>query len=188
MRANGMPREPRAGGRAAARRALVALMFLAGAAPSPPAGRAAQVDIEVFAPAREAVQAIQAARRARAAELAAQDLRLADLYLEDAAAALNPASGPPDVQKATRLAKLAAAQAKVAETRAVEVVRGREAAAAGSEYLDVIEGDPKRMLPPRPPMAQSAAEYRRLLREAAEARAARRAAEEARDQLLNSPR
>jgi len=188
MRAEGLPRERTGRGRPAGRAAFLALAFLAGATAWPRQGRAAQVNIELFAPAREAVQAIQAARRARAAEFAVPDLRLADLYLEDAAAALNPPSGQPDVEKATRLAKLAAAQAKVAETRAIEVVRDREAAAAGSEYLDVIEGDPKRMLPPRPPMAQSAAEYRRLQREASEARAARRAAEGARDRLLNTPR
>ena len=146
------------------------------------------MDIELFAPAREAIQAIQAARRARAADFATGELRLADLYYEDAAAALNSPSGRPDVEKATRLAKLAAAQAKVAETRAIEVVRQREAAGAGYEYLDAIEGDPQRLLPPRPPMAQSAAEFRRLQREAAEARAARRAAEEARDRLQDGPR
>ena len=167
---------------------LSAMAILGAAMTFAPVGRAAQVDIELFGPAREAVRAIEAARRARAAELAPRDLQLADLHLADAAAALNPPSGAPDLSKATHLARLAAAQAKVAETRAIEVVREREAASAGYEYLDAIEGDPKRMLPPRPPMAQSAAEFRRLQREAAEARAARRAAEEARDRLLDGPR
>lgn len=168
---------------------LSAAMAILGAVLAfPPTGRAAQVDIELFGPAREAVRAIEAARRARAAELAPRELRLADLYLEDAAATLNPASGAPDIPKATYLARLAVAQAKVAETRAIEVVRERDAAAAGSQYLDVIEGDPKRMLPPRPPLAATAAEYRRLQRDAADARAARRAAEDARDQLLAPPR
>jgi hypothetical protein len=149
---------------------------------------AAQVDLELFAPTREALRAIEAARRARAGELAGGELRLADLYLEDAMAALNPSSGPPDTNKATRLAHLSAAQARVAETRAIEVVREREAAAAGSQYLDALEPDPMRLLPPRPPAAVSAAEYSRLQREARAARAARRAAEEARDKLLSPPR
>ncbi len=156
-------------------------------APAPTAW-AAQVDIELFAPARDAARAIQAARGAKAAELAPNDLRLADLYNADATAALQPPAGPPDVEKATSLFRLAAAQARVAETRSIEVVRQREAAAAGNEYLDAIEGDPKRMLPARPPLAQAAGEYRTRQREAADARAARRRAEEELDKLLGQPR
>lgn len=153
-----------------------------------PAGWAAQVDLELFAPAREAAVAIQAARRAKATELAPDDMRLADLYREDAMSALNPPSGTSDLQKATHLFKLAAAQARVAETRSVEIVRNREAGAAGGQYLESIEGDPKRMLPPRTPLPQAAAEYRQAQREAADARAARRVAEEALEKLLAQPR
>lgn len=153
-----------------------------------PAGWAAQVDIELFAPAREAAKAIQAARRAKATELAPDDMRLADLYNEDATAALNPPSGTSDLQKATHLFKLAAAQARVAETRSIEIVRNRGAASAGDQYLESIEGDPKRMLPPRAPLPQAAAEYRQAQREAADARAARRAAEDALEQLRAAPR
>lgn len=153
-----------------------------------PAGRAAQVDIELFAPARDAAKAIQAAHRAKAEELAPDDLRLADLYDEDAKMALNPPSGPPDVERATHLFKLAAAQARVAETRSIEIVRNREAAAAGDEYIQSIEGDPQRLLPPRAPLAQAAGEYRLRQREAAEARAARRAAEADLERLGGRPR
>ena len=109
----------------AVRRVFTGFLGLGIALALAPAVWAAQVDIEVFAPAREAARAIQAARRARAAELAPNDMRLADLYNEDAIAALRPPSGPPDVEKASRLFKLAAVQARVAETRAVEIVRGR---------------------------------------------------------------
>ncbi len=164
--------------------AVVLGVMLALAAPA----AAAQVDLELFAPTREALRAIEAARRARAGELAAGELRLADLYLDDATAALNPPSGAPDATKATRLARLAAAQARVAETRAIEVVREREAAAAANQYLDVLEPDPKGVLPPRPPSAVAAAEYSRRQREAAAARAARRAAEGVRDKLLDTRR
>ncbi len=164
------------------------LLFLGLAVALAPTARAAQVDIELFAPARDAAGAIQAARRARAAELAPNDMRLADLYNADATAALQPPAGPPDVEKATRLFRLAAAQARVAETRSIEIVRQREAAAAGNEYLDAIEGDPKRMLPARPPLPQAGAEYRARQRDAADARAARRRAEEELDKLLSRPR
>jgi hypothetical protein len=71
----------------------------------------------------------------------------------------------------------------VAETRAVEMAREREAAGAGFQYLDAIELDPHRILPPRPPMAQAAGDYRLRQKRAAEARAARRAAEEAMERL-----
>ncbi len=172
----------------AVRKVLVGSLLLGVALALAPAGWAAQVDIELFAPAREAARALQAARRAKATELAPNDMRLADLYNEDAIAALQPPSGPPDVEKAARLFKVSAAQARVAETRAIEIVRQREAAAAGDQYLDAIEWDPKRMLPARPPLAQSAAEYRQRQREAADARAGRRVAEEALERLLNAPR
>jgi len=62
-------------------------------------------------------------------------------------------------------------------SRPIEEGAPRGAAAAGNQFLDAIEGDPKRMLPPRPPLAMAQGEYRRLQREAADARAARRAAE-----------
>jgi len=149
---------------------------------------AAQFDLELFAPGRDASRALQSAHRARAADLAPRDLQLADLYFADATAALNPASGPPDAERAARLFRVAAAAAKVAETRSVEIVRERDAAAAGNQFLDVIEGDPKRMLPPRPPLAMAQGEYRRLQQEAAAARAARRAAEAALEQLRSQVR
>ena len=149
---------------------------------------AAEVDIELFAPARQAARAIQAARRAKAPELAPDDMRLADLYNEDAVAALKPPSGPSDVEKAARLFRLAGAQARVAETRAIEIVREREAAAAGNQYMDAINWDPQRILPPRPPRAQAAAEYHQRQREAAEARAAHRTAEAELHKLLDQPR
>ena len=163
------------------------LVFLGIALGAAPAARAGQVDIELFAPAREAARAIQAARRTKATELAPSDLRLADLYTQDAMAALNPPSGPPDLVKATRLFKLAAAQARVAETRAIEIERKREAAAAGDQYLDSLNYDPQRLLPPRVPMAHAAAEYRQRQREAAAAADARRAAEETLDRLRTQP-
>jgi len=166
----------------------VAGLALATAAALPPAGRAAQADIEVFAPIREAARALQAARRAKADELARRDLRLAEAYFDDAAAALDPPAGPPEAGKAVHFARLAAAQARVAETRAIEVVRGREAAGAGSQYLDAIEGDPRRILPPRPSMPEAAGEYRLRQKEAAGARAARRAAEEAVERLRTQTR
>jgi len=153
-----------------------------------PAAWAAQADIELFAPAREAARAIQAARRAKAMELAPSDMRLADLYQQDAIDALKPPSGQPDVEKASRLFTLAAAQARVAETRAIEVDRKREAAAAGDQLLDSMNPDPQRLLPPRAPMAQAQAEYRQRQREAAAAADARRAAEEALDRLRSQTR
>ncbi len=162
---------------------LFALVMAAVVLVAAPAARGAQVDIELFAPAREAARAIQAARRANAAQLAPSDLRLADLYEQDAIAALKPASGQPDVDKATHLFKVAAAQARVAETRAVEVARKREAAGAGNEYLESLQFDPQRILPPRPPLPRAQADYRQAQREAAEATEARRAAEEARDRV-----
>lgn len=179
-----MPRNKRKVGRFLTGEGFVLGAVLALAGPA----AAAQLDLELFAPTREALRAIEAARRARAGELASDELRLAELYLDDATVALNPPSGPPDVSKATRLANLSAAQAKVAETRTIEVVREREAAAAGNQYLEVLEPDPRGVLPPRPPSAVAAAEYRRRQREAAAARAARRAAEEARDKLLSPSR
>lgn len=158
-------------------------LAMAAAAAFPAAGRAARADIELFAPTREASRALQTARRARADELAPRDLRLAEAYFEDAAAALNPPAGPPDAAKATRLARLAAAQATLAQARAIEVLREREAAGGGYQYLRAIEGDPQRILPPLPTMPEAAAQYRRLQREAAKARAARRTAEEAVERL-----
>lgn len=150
--------------------------------------RAAQVDIELFAPARDASRAIQSALRAKAAELAPGDLQLADLYYTDASTALHPPSGPPDEAKAAHLFRMAAAAAKVAETRSIEIVREREAAGAGNQYLDALEPDPFRILPPRPPMGMAAAEYSRRQREASNARAARRAAEAALEQLRSTAR
>ncbi len=160
-----------------------AALALASSAALPPAARAAQVDIELYAPIREATQAIQAARRARAEQLAPRELRLAEGYFQDALGAIDTPAGPPDAAKAARFARLAAAQAKLAEARAVEVLREREAGGAGDQYLRAIEGDPKRMLPSLPTMPEATGEYRRRQREAAEARAARRAAEEAVERL-----
>ncbi|HEY7678157.1 MAG TPA: hypothetical protein VIG69_13875, partial [Candidatus Methylomirabilis sp.] len=145
------------------------LVFLGITLGPAPAAWTAQVDIELFAPAREASRAIQAARRAKAEELAPGDLRLADLYHQDAIDALNPPTGQPDVQKAGRLFTLAAAQARVAETRAIEIDRKREAAAAGDQFLDSMNYDHQRLLPPRAPLAQAQAEYRLRQREAAAA-------------------
>jgi hypothetical protein len=161
-------------------RMLSAGLALVGAALAlAPAAHAAQIDLELFAPAREAARAVQAARHARAAELAPKDLRLADLYIDDATAALRPASGQPDVEKATFLFRLAAAQAKVAETRSVEVVREREAGGAGDQYLRALEFDPQqRYLPGSPTLPGTMTDYRRSQEEAAQARAARRLAEE----------
>jgi hypothetical protein len=163
--------------------ALIAALALPGVVLWPAAGQAAQANIEVFAVAREAGQALQAARSAGAAELAPRDLLLAEEYYEGGAALLRPSGGSPDPARATHRFRLAAAQARVAETRAIEVARGREAAGAGYQYLDSIEADTLRSFPPRPPMGQAAAEYRLRQKEAAEARAARRAAEAAVERL-----
>jgi hypothetical protein len=156
----------------------VAGLVLAAVASLPPVGQPAPADIEMFALARDAFLAIQAARRARAAELAPRDLRLAEEYYEDGAAPLSRPERPPDVPRAAHRLRLAAAQARLAETRAIEVARERDAAGAGYQYLDTLEADTLRTTPPRPPMAQSATQYRLRQKEAAEARAARRAAEE----------
>ena len=170
------------------RKLLAGCLFTGIALGAAPAAWAAQVDIELIAPAREAARAIKAARQAKATELAPSDLRLADLYQQDAIDALNPPSGQPDVEKASRLFTLAAAQARVAETRAIEIDRKREAAAAGDQLLDSMNYDHQRMLPPRAPMAQAQAEYRQRQREAAAAAAARRAAEDALDRLRTETR
>ncbi len=156
---------------------LVGLIF-SGVAAGPPAGSAAHVDLELWAPAREAARAIQAARAAKAAELAPQALRLADLYLADATAALHPPSGPSDVRRATRLFHLAEAQARLAEARAIELTRERRAADAAGLFLTAIEGSPPGMPPTHPMMPEAVIGYRSLQREAAQARAARRAAED----------
>jgi hypothetical protein len=170
------------------RRLFPGLVLVGIALGAGPAAWAAQADIELFAPAREAARAIQAARRAKATELAPSDLRLADLYQQDAIDALNPPSGQPDVEKASRLFTLAAAQARVAETRAIEIDRRREAAGAGDQLLDSMNYDHQRLLPPRAPLAQAQAEYRQRQREAAAAADARRAAEAALDRLRTQTR
>ncbi len=147
------------------------------AIPSP--GLAAQVDLTMFAPARDAKGAIQAARRAGAAEMAGQDLRLANLYIEDASAALQPASGPPDMEKATRLFRLAEAQARLAEVRAIEEARKQEAAGAAFQFLQAIEGAPPGMAASGPSVSEAAIAHSRLQRDAGRARSTRRAAEQA---------
>lgn len=141
---------------------------------------------ELFAPAREAIQALQDARRAHAGELARGDLYLADLSFEEATQALHPSCAPSDVAKAIHLFRLAAAQAKVAETRAIEMVRHLEAGAAIARLLHTMEGDPKSGLLPRRCVSEAAAEYGLRQQEAVEARAARRAAEEALTQRRNT--
>ncbi len=162
---------------------LLLLLSLATLLTAPNRSGGAQVGIEVFGPAREAAQAIQAARQAQAAERAPRELRPAERSFEEAARALNPPSAQPDVARATHLFRLAAAEGRLAEARAIEIMREREAAAAGFQYLDAIEPDPKGFLPPRPPLTVAAAEYRRLQRGAAQARAARRAAQEVVERL-----
>ena len=161
----------------------LAAATLAGFLAIPAATPTAQPDIEVFAPAREATLALQAARRAGAAERAQRDLRLADLYFDDATAALRLSAAPADAEKAARLFRLAAAQARLAETRAVETMHKREAAGASSQLLEAIEGDPQRILPPRPSVPEAGAEYRQRQRDAARATEARRAAEETVERL-----
>jgi hypothetical protein len=146
------------------------------APPSPILG--AQLDLELFAPARDAERAILAARHAGAAETAGQDLGLAALYLEDARAALHPASGPPNREKATHLFRLAEGQAKLAEARAVEEARKHEAAGAALQFLQAMDGAPPGMASTGPSVAESAASLSRLRSDAASARSARQAAEE----------
>jgi hypothetical protein len=157
--------------------ALVGLI-LAAVMAIPSLGLAAQLDLELLPPARDAERAIQSARRSGAAETAAQDLSLADLYMEDARAALHPASGPPNREKAIRLFRLAEAQAKLAEARSTEEARTQEAAGAASQFLQSIN-------PARPgggaaasSVSEAAASLNRLREDAARARSDRRAAEE----------
>ncbi len=164
-------------------RVIPALLIVAAALLTPLVSFAAQGEIEFFAPARVAASALQAARHAGAAELAPDDLRLADRYLDEARAAFEPSAGPSDVRKATYLFHLAAAQAKLAETRAIEVVSDRKAADGAARFLDAINGPSmgSSMGPSRTPETMS--EYARLRWEAVRARAARRAAEQAVEQL-----
>lgn len=161
---------------------------LASVLTSAPVGRAAQIELEQFAPAREAAQAIQAARRAEAEELAHSDLRLARRYLDEGEEAFKRDPGARDLAGTARLFRLAAAQAKVAEARAIEATRKRKAAAAGYQYLDAIDGDTRRIQPAPAPLAFIAADYVRLRREAAEARAARQAAERALEEARSQAR
>jgi len=168
------------------RKAIISvLLILAALHATQLTGLAAQGEIEFFAPARLALSAIQAARHVQAAELAPDDLRLADQYAEEARAALEPTSGPSDVRKATYLFRLAAAQARLAETRAIEVASDRKAAGAADRFLEALDG-PSVGHPAGPSQTPAAmTEYVRLRREAAQARAARRAAEEAVEQLTS---
>ena len=146
------------------------------AVPSP--GLGAQLNLELSAPARDAERAILAARRAGAAETAGRDLSLATLYLEDARAALQPASGPPNREKATHLFRLAEGQARLAEARAVEEARKHEAAGASLQFLQAINGAPPGMASTGPSVSEAAASFSRLRSDAARARSARQAAEE----------
>ncbi len=152
---------------------------MAAVAAIPSRGFPAQVDLSLMAPARDAERAIQAARRAGAAETANQDLRLASLYIEDARAALQPALGPANVEKATHLFHMAEAQAKVAEARAIEETRGHEAAGASFQFLQAMDGAPPGMAAPGPSASEAAGALSRIRRDAARARSARRAAEKA---------
>lgn len=149
----------------------------------PSLGLAAQLDLELLPPARDAERAIQAARRAGAAETAAQDLSLADLYVEDARAALHPASGPPNFEKATRLFRLAEAQAKLAEARTTEEARTKEAAGAASQFLQSIDPVRPGAAAAAPSVSEAADSLNRLREDAARARSARRAAEETVERL-----
>lgn len=149
----------------------------------PSLGLAAQLDLELLAPARDAERAIKAARRAGAAETAAQDLSLADLYMEDARAALHPASGPPNLEKATRLFRLAEAQAKLAEALSTEEAREKEAAGATFEFLLALDGARPGAAASGPSVSEAAMSLSRLRRDAARARSARRAAEEKLERL-----
>lgn len=146
------------------------------ALPSP--GLGAQLDFELFPPARDAERAILAARHAGAAETAGQDLSLAALYLEDAKAALQPASGPPNREKATHLFRLAEGQARLAEARAVEETRKHEAGDAALQFLQAINGAPPGMASAGPSVSEAGASLSRLRSDAARARSARQAAEE----------
>ena len=159
-------------------RVVLAILIPAAAVVAPSAGLAAQGSIEFFAPARLAGSAVMAARHAGAAELAPDELRLADRYIDEATAALEPSSGPSNIGKATHLFRLATAEARLAEARAVEVVTDRKAAEAAARFQGTLEGSGAglRMGPSGTPEAMS--EYARLRRQAAKARTARRAAEE----------
>jgi Domain of unknown function (DUF4398) len=151
------------------------------ALPSP--GLGAQLDFQLFAPARDAERAILAARRAGAPETAGQDLGLATLYLEDAKAALQPASGLPNREKATHLCRLAEGHARLAEARAVEETRKHEAGDAALQFLQAINGAPPGMASSGPSMSEAAASLSRLRGDAARARSARQAAEEELEKL-----
>lgn len=153
-------------------------LILAAVMAIPSLGLAAQLDLKLLPPARDAERAIQAARRAGAAETAAQDLRLANLYFEDARAALQPASGPPNIEKTTRLFRLAEAQAELAEARGIEEARKQEAAGAAFQFLQAIDGVRPGMAASGPSVTEAAISLSRLRRDAARARSARRAAEE----------
>ena len=158
-------------------------LVLAAVMAIPSLGLAAQLDLELLALARDAERAIQAARRAGAAETAAQDLSLADLYMEDAKAALHPASGPPNIEKATRLFGLAEAQAKFAEARSAEEARKQEAAGSALQFLQAIEGAPLGAAASGPSVSEAAVSLSRLREDAARARSARRAAEQTVERL-----
>ena len=149
----------------------------------PTSGSAAQLDLELLGPARDAEQAIRAARRAGAAEMAAKDLSTANLYLEDAKAALHPESDPPDIEKATHLFRLAEAQAKLAKARSIEEVRTQDAAGAAWQFLEAINGARPGMAASVPSVSAAASSLKRFRRDAAEARSARRAAEETLERL-----
>ncbi|HWU39435.1 MAG TPA: DUF4398 domain-containing protein [Candidatus Acidoferrum sp.] len=149
----------------------------------PTPGWAAQLDLELLRPARDAERAIQAARRAGAAEMAAKDLSTANLYLEDAKAALHPESGPPDIEKATHLFRLAEAQAKLAEARSIEEVRTQEAAGASWQFLQAINGARPGMAAGVPSVSEAASSLKRLRHDTAEARSNRRVAEETLEKL-----
>ena len=157
--------------------ALLILLMI----PSP--GLAAQLDLELLRPARDAERAIQAARRAGANEMATKDLSTANLYLEDAKAALHPESGSPDIEKATHLFRLAEAQAKLAEARSIEEVRTQQAAGAAWQFLQAINGAGPGMAASVPSVSGAASSLKRLRHDAAEARSTRRAAEETLERL-----
>ena len=161
---------------------LVGLVLAAATAiPSP--GLTAQLDLELLAPARDAERAIQAAIRAGAVETAGQDLGLAALYLEAAWSALQPASGPPNTGKASRLFRLAEAQARLAGARGTEQARKHQAAGAAFQFLQAMEGAPPGMAASGPSLFEAAVSLGRLRDDAAGARATRRAAEETVEKL-----
>lgn len=157
--------------------ALIGLTLVISTALSSP-GLGAQLDFQLFAPARDAERAILAARHAGAAETGGQDLGLATLYLEDARAALHPASGLPNREKATHLFRLAEGHARLAEARAVEVSRKHEAGDAALQFLQAINGAPAGLASAGPSLSEAAASFSRLRSDAARARSARQAAEE----------